>query len=192
MCSSDENDSAGTGSDIPAGCGCGCGGVVDPPPLPVPPDATSESMLSEINAGSSVTATVGKGGLNGRPGDTVPPDSGCCCGGGGDSLIFRYAVQTHVSSLSVSLLSSFAETLDDISELPRWEVLPLADAILLLWPRSPPPPVDTVLLVATGNFSLVDDRAFPLDPDGPPLLPPAARRIVQFNETRQLGFFDLV
>lgn len=47
-------------------------------------------MLSGINVGSSVTglveAMVGSGGLNGRPGDTVPPDS---CGGGGDSLIFR-------------------------------------------------------------------------------------------------------
>lgn len=106
-------------------------------------------------------------------------------------------MQTHVSSLSVSLLSSFAETLDDISELPRWEVLPLADAILLLCPRSPPVDDSTVaalLLVATGNFSpLVDDRALVLDPAvPPPLEPPAARRIVQFNETRQLGFFDLV
>lgn len=107
-------------------------------------------------------------------------------------------MQTHVSSLSVSLLSSFAETLDDISELPRWEVLPLeADAILLLWPWSPPIDDSTValLLVATGNFSpLVDDReALPLGPAPPlELLPPAARRIVQLSETRQLGFFDLV
>lgn len=78
----------------------------------------------------------------------------------------------------------------------------LADAILLFcWPWSPP--VDdskeaALLLVATtGNFSplLVDDRddALPLGPATPPLEdPPAARRIVQFNETRQLGFFDLV
>lgn len=155
-------------------------------------------MLSGINVGSSVTglveAMVGSGGLNGRPGDTVPPDS---CGGGGDSLIFRYAVQTHVSSLSVSLLSSFAETLDDISELPRWELL--ADAILLFcWPWSPPVDDSTVaalLLVATGSFSppLVDARdVLPLGPATPPLEPPAARRIVQFSETRQLGFFDLV
>lgn len=160
-------------------------------------------MLSGMNAGSSVTglgeATVGSGGLSDLPGETVPPESACCCGGGGDSLIFRYAVQTHVSSLSVSLLRSFAETLDDISELPRWEVLPLeADAILLLWPWSPPIDDSTValLLVATGNFSpLVDDRdvALPLGPAPPlELLPPAARRIVQFSETRQLGFFDLV
>lgn len=115
-----------------------------------------------------------------------------------------------MSSLSDSPFKSFAETLDDISELPRCEddeeEEEPADPILL-WPMSTgwcaeasgPPLLDgsPPLLVEVDDRDW-DDLLWPADPpleldaaDPPPPAPPAARRIVQFNETRQLGFFDL-